>query len=84
MAAALAAATVAARDAGVLARKVHFSEPPHVPDYAGGRSTSGSATGRQDGFGERDDGRFDELRDVERSPVRQWPCRARRSSAPGS
>ncbi len=68
LATALGAAADARPDAGVLACKVYFAEPPDVLMYAGGRvNLRLGYSGRQDGFGERDDGRFDELRDVERA-----------------
>jgi len=66
--AALAAAAVERPDAGVLACKVFFAEPPDVLMYAGGRvNLRLGYWGRQDGFGQRDDGRFDALRDVDRA-----------------
>jgi GT2 family glycosyltransferase len=66
--AALTAAAEARPDAGVLACKVFFAEPPDVLMYAGGRvNLRLGYWGRQDGFGERDDGRFDSLRDVDRA-----------------
>jgi GT2 family glycosyltransferase len=66
--AALAAAAAARPDAGVLACKVFFAEPPDVLMYAGGRvNLRLGYWGRQDGFGQRDDGRFDTLRDVDRA-----------------
>jgi GT2 family glycosyltransferase len=66
--AALTAAAEARPDAGVLACKVFFAEPPDVLMYAGGRvNLRLGSGGRQDGFGERDDGRFDSLRDVDRA-----------------
>jgi GT2 family glycosyltransferase len=66
--AALERAAAARPDAGVLACKVFFSEPPDVLMYAGaGVDLRRGYSGRQDGFGERDDGRFDQLRDVERA-----------------
>ena len=66
--AALEAAAAARPDAGVLACKVYFAEPPDVLMYAGGsvRLRLGY-WGRQTGFGERDDGRFDRSRDVDRA-----------------
>ena len=68
LAAALAAAAVERPDAGVLACKVFFAEPPDVLMYAGGRvNLRLGYWGRQDGFGQRDDGRFDALRDVDRA-----------------
>jgi GT2 family glycosyltransferase len=67
-AAALLAAAAARPDAGVLACKVLFADPPNLIWYAGGRfSTLLGYSGRQDGYGRRDDGRFDQLRDVERA-----------------
>jgi GT2 family glycosyltransferase len=55
-------------DAGVLACKVYFAEPRDVLMYAGGSvNLTLGYWGRQDGFGERDDGRFDRLRDVDRA-----------------
>jgi len=66
--AALEAAAAARPDAGVLACKVYFAEPPDVLMYAGGRVRLRLGYwGRQDGFGARDDGRFDTLRDVDRA-----------------
>jgi GT2 family glycosyltransferase len=66
--AALAAAAEARPDAGVLACKVFFADPPDVLMYAGGRvNLRLGYWGRQDGFGQRDDGRFDTLRDVDRA-----------------
>jgi GT2 family glycosyltransferase len=66
--AALAAAAEARPDAGVLACKVFFADPPDVLMYAGGRvNLRLGYWGRQDGFGQRDDGRFDVLRDVDRA-----------------
>jgi len=66
--AALAAAAMERPDAGVLACKVFFAEPPDVLMYAGGRvNLRLGYWGRQDGFGQRDDGRFDALRDVDRA-----------------
>jgi GT2 family glycosyltransferase len=66
--AALAAAAAARPDAGVLACKVFFADPPDVLMYAGARvNLRLGYWGRQDGFGERDDGRFDTLRDVDRA-----------------
>ena len=66
--AALEAAAVVRPDAGVLACKVFFAEPPDRLWYAGGRfNLLLGYSGRQDGYGERDDGRFDLLRDVERA-----------------
>lgn len=66
--AALAAAAAARPDAGVLACKVFFADPPDVLMYAGGRvNLRLGYWGRQDGFGQRDDGRFDAMRDVDRA-----------------
>jgi len=66
--AALEAAARERPDAGVLACKVYFAEPPDVLWYAGGRfNLLLGYSGRQDGYGQRDDGRFDALRDVERA-----------------
>jgi GT2 family glycosyltransferase len=66
--AALSAAAAARPDAGVLACKVFFADPPDVLMYAGGRvNLRLGYWGRQDGFGQRDDGRFDTLRDVDRA-----------------
>jgi hypothetical protein len=68
LSAALAAATAERPDAGVLACKVFFADPPDVLMYAGGRvNLRLGYWGRQDGFGQRDDGRFDTLRDVDRA-----------------
>jgi GT2 family glycosyltransferase len=68
LAVALEAAAAARPDAGVLACKVYFAEPPDVLMYAGGRvNLTLGYWGRQDGFGARDDGRFDTLRDVDRA-----------------
>jgi hypothetical protein len=65
---ALARGSSARPDAGVLACKVYFAEPRDVLMYAGGRvNLRLGYWGRQDGFGERDDGRFDALRDVDRA-----------------
>jgi GT2 family glycosyltransferase len=65
---ALARAAEARPDAGVLAAKVLFAHDPGRIWYAGGRfDTLLGYSGRQDGYGEADDGRFDELRDVERA-----------------
>jgi GT2 family glycosyltransferase len=55
-------------DAGVLACKVLFADPPDVIWFAGGRfSTLLGYSGRQEGYGSRDDGRYDRLRDVARA-----------------
>jgi len=68
LSAALAAAASERPDAGVLACKVFFADPPDVLMYAGGRvNLRLGYWGRQDGFGQRDDGRFDTLRDVDRA-----------------
>lgn len=65
---ALEAAARTRPDAGVLACKVLFADPPDVIWYAGGRfSTLLGYSGRQSGFGARDDGRFDRLEDTERA-----------------
>ena len=67
-AAALEEAARVRPDAGVLACKVYFAEPPDLLWYAGGRfNLLLGYSGRQDGYGQRDDGRFDALRDVERA-----------------
>jgi GT2 family glycosyltransferase len=65
---ALTTAAEARPDAGVLACKVYFAEPPDVLMYAGGsvRLKLGY-WGRQDGFGKRDDGSFDRSHDVARA-----------------
>lgn len=66
--AALAAAAAARPDAGVLAAKVLAADRPDTIEYAGARFSSLLGySGRPTGYGERDDGRFDELRDVERA-----------------
>jgi GT2 family glycosyltransferase len=66
--AALERAAAIRPDAGVLACKVYFAEPRDVLMYAGGRvNLRLGYWGRQEGFGERDDGRFDALRDVDRA-----------------
>lgn len=68
MPAALERAAEARPDAGVLACKVYFAEPRDALMYAGGRvNLRLGYWGRQDGFGERDDGRFDTVRDVDRA-----------------
>lgn len=65
---ALLAGARARPDAGVLACKVYFADPPDHLWYAGGRfDLLLGYSGRQDGYGQRDDGRFDTLRDVERA-----------------
>ena len=52
----------------MLACKVFFSEPRDVLMYAGGSvHLLLGWWGRQDGFGQRDDGTFDTLRDVDRA-----------------
>jgi GT2 family glycosyltransferase len=67
-AAALEEAARARPDAGVLACKVYFAEPSDVLWYAGGRfNLLLGYSGRQNGYGRRDDGRFDTLRDVGRA-----------------
>lgn len=66
--AALAAAARARPDAGVLAAKVLFADRPDTIEYAGASfSPLLGYAGRTRGHGERDDGRFDELRDVDRA-----------------
>jgi GT2 family glycosyltransferase len=66
--AALADAARARPDAGVLACKVLFSEPRDVLMYAGGSVHLVLGWwGRQQGFGRKDDGSFDTLRDVDRA-----------------
>jgi GT2 family glycosyltransferase len=66
--AALARAATERPDAGVLACKVFFADPPDVLMYAGGRvNLRLGYWGRQDGFGQKEDGRFDTLRDVDRA-----------------
>ena len=66
--AALADAARARPDAGVLACKVFFSEPNDVLMYAGGSvHLLLGWWGRQEGFGRRDDGSHDVLRDVDRA-----------------
>jgi GT2 family glycosyltransferase len=66
--AALADAARARPDAGVLACKVFFSQPNDVLMYAGGSvHLLLGWWGRQEGFGHRDDGSFDVLRDVDRA-----------------
>jgi hypothetical protein len=68
IAAALEAAAAARPDAGVLACKVYFADPPEVLMYAGARfDTLLGYSGRTDGHGRRDDGSWDEMRDVERA-----------------
>jgi len=65
---ALAAAAAARPDAGVLACKVYFAEPSDVLMYAGGEVRLGLGYwGRQAGFGRRDDGSFDTVRDTGRA-----------------
>jgi GT2 family glycosyltransferase len=65
---ALAAATFARPDAGVLACKVYFADPPDVLMYAGGRvNLTLGYWGRQAGFGKRDDGSWDTLEDTDRA-----------------
>jgi GT2 family glycosyltransferase len=66
--AALARAAAARPDAGVLACKVLFADRPDTIWYAGGRfDTLLGYHGRTTGFGRRDDGRYDDLRDVDRA-----------------
>jgi GT2 family glycosyltransferase len=66
--AALAAAAEARPEAGVLACKVYFAYPPDLLWYAGGRvSTVLGYSGRQDGYGKRDSGGYDRLRNVDRA-----------------
>jgi GT2 family glycosyltransferase len=68
LSAALDRAARARPDAGVLACKVYFAEPRDVLMYAGGKvNLALGYWGRQDGFGERDDGSYDTLRDVDRA-----------------
>jgi GT2 family glycosyltransferase len=65
---ALTCAAEARPDAGVLACKVFFSQPDDVLMYAGGSVHLVLGWwGRQQGFGQKDDGRFDALRDVDRA-----------------
>ncbi len=67
-AAGLEAAAGERPDAGVLACKVFFAEPPDRLWYAGGRfNLLLGYSGRQDGYDEPDDARFDRPRDVERA-----------------
>ena len=55
-------------DAGLLACKVYFSDPPDVIQSAGASFNALLGySGRPTGHGRRDDGRFDALRDVERA-----------------
>ena len=65
LAQALEAAAAARPDAGVLACKVFFADPPDVLWYAGMRLRPGIGWHRHDGYSRRDDGRFDTMRDVE-------------------
>jgi GT2 family glycosyltransferase len=66
--AALEEAARARPDAGVLACKVYFEEPPDVLMYAGGEvNLRLGYGGRQTGWGERDTGQHDQLRDVGRA-----------------
>jgi GT2 family glycosyltransferase len=68
LAAALEAAARERPDAGVLACKVYFEEPPDVLMYAGGRVRLRLGyNGKQSGWGERDTGQYDALRDVGRA-----------------
>jgi hypothetical protein len=65
---ALADAARARPDAGVLACKVFFAEPRNVVWYAGASvHLLLGYSGRQHGYGERDDGRFELMRDVDRA-----------------
>ncbi len=65
---ALERAAAERRDAGVLACKVLFADAPDTLEYAGARfHVLLGYSGRQRGYGRRDDGRFDELRDVGRA-----------------
>lgn len=65
---ALVDAAAARPDAGVLACKIYFSEPRDVLWFAGGDfNLLLGYSGRQDGFGKRDDGSFEELRDIGRA-----------------
>ena len=64
--AALEAAAARHPDAGVLAGKVYLADPPDVLWYAGGSFEPRIGySGRVRGAGERDDGRYDEERDVD-------------------
>jgi GT2 family glycosyltransferase len=66
--AALASVARLRPDAGVLACKVFFAEPPDVLMYAGGSlNLRLGYWGRQEGFGARDDGRWDRVRNVDRA-----------------
>jgi GT2 family glycosyltransferase len=68
LAAALDAAARSRPDAGVLACKVYFEEPPNELMYAGGSvKLRLGYGGRQTGWGERDTGQYDRLRDVDRA-----------------
>jgi GT2 family glycosyltransferase len=65
LAAALSGASAWRPDAGVLACKVLFAQQPAVVEYAGARFCALLGySGRQRGYGRRDDGRFDQRRDV--------------------
>ena len=65
---ALASVAASRPDAGVLACKVFFAEPPDVLMYAGASiDLKLGYWGRQEGFGTRDDGRWDQVRDVGRA-----------------
>jgi len=65
---ALVAAAAARPDAGVLACKVYFEEPPDVLMYAGGSTRLRLGYGgRQLGWGERDVAQYDSVRDVDRA-----------------
>ncbi|MDQ3670477.1 MAG: glycosyltransferase family 2 protein [Actinomycetota bacterium] len=68
IAGALEAAAGARPDAGVLACKVLFADAPERLMYAGGRfDTLLGYSGRLQGHGQPDDGRFDTLREVDRA-----------------
>lgn len=65
--AALERAAALRPDAGVLAPKVLFAEPPDLVWYAGGHFNLWLGySGRQKGYRERDDGRYDASHDVGR------------------
>jgi hypothetical protein len=54
-------------DAGALSPKILFAEPPDLIWFAGARyDPRRGYNGRQRGYGERDDGRFDELFETDR------------------
>ena len=68
IAGALLRAAEARPDAGLLACKVYFSDPPDVIQSAGASFNALLGySGRPTGHGRRDDGRFDDLRDVARA-----------------